>query len=347
MKICPSCQHQNENEAQFCTQCGYPLPSNGVSSETSAVSSSPVETQAPQPSTSNPYVPSEPPVPTEMPATYASQVPQQPAQEENRGILIAAIAGASVLTIAAIGAATFFATRPSEPDIADTPVATETDSPNPVETSPSPSPKPSPSPSAEASTLDTSKDLTQAESDVWKIVSPSGLNCRSGPGTDNAVVKTFPRNQEVVLNTRYDSPIKTDAKGKPWLAVGQPGVDCFVRANTALIAAVPGKTPPMGGTVSRDNCPGDTHQTYFAETKGFYLNLCEAKEEPGRFYYVGTAKNGSGDITLPIETADANGYTAKNKDTLYRLDLENQRLLVTQGEKTIFNQKFVNSGAVQ
>jgi len=353
--ICPSCQHPNENTASFCNQCGYPL---AVSAPSGTDPSSPAGEAARSDIPSDPSLDA-----TQDHAPIQPQTPQSSSQISQplagpsitggrQGLPIAVIAGTSaVVAVVGIGMLSFFLTRPPQQQATDSPQETSSPITNPsitpttsvtpedTPTATSRSVLPPPSPRAD---LATNKDITVANYKVWRVIDADGLNCRSGPGSSNPVQKTFPQGQELAINAKYDNPIHSDAGGKPWLAIGQPGLDCFVRANESLIAAVPNRATPESNIVSKENCPSDTTFTFFAETKGFYINICESGVS-NDLYYVGSAKNGSGNITLKIDEFDEYGYYASNGRVKYFLDLVDRKLVVTQADKTLLNENFINS----
>ena len=359
MITCPSCQHQNETGASFCNQCGYPLQVSDAA--TGADPSSPINPSPPLPS--NQFNPSNQASGTSPQGDVPDErqpLPGSPPLIQNqggsispghRGMPIAIVAIAGAVVVAAIVVVAVFLTRSPQPKVAESPTSEPSASPA---TSPSISPNaspgsrvalPPPSPSP-VSALAETQDIKAANFKVWRVVDDGGLNCRSGPGVSNKVQKTFAQGKELSINAKYEDPLQYDPDGKPWLAVGQPGLDCFVRANESLIAAVPNRATSDSQSVSKDNCPGDTLYTFFAETKGFYINLCEAVDGSD-LYYVGNAKNGSGEILLPIDDFDENGYYASNGNVKYFLDLLNDKLVVTQAGKTLLEEGFITSAVVQ
>ena len=374
MITCPSCQHQNESDASFCNQCGYPLqasnatkaespapanPSQSFASDlvrpfeqtsTQSPGDIPVESQINQTSTQSPGD-----IPVESQIVQGVSIPSN--RQGGMPVAILAIAGVSAVAVIVAGALFLNRLTQPEPEVAESPISEgSAGSPTLSAGSPTPSPSGDPSvaptsrvvlpPPSSASALAENQDLKTANSKVWRVIDDGGLNCRSGPGVDNAVKKTFPPGKELPVNAKYDNPIQYDPKGKPWLAVGQPGLDCFVRANESLIVAVPNRAASNSDTVSKDNCPGDTLYTFFAETKGFYINLCEAVDESD-LYYVGSAKNGSGEIVLKIDDFDENGYYASNGNVKYFLDLLNDKLVVTQSGKTLLDEGFITSAVIE
>lgn len=86
----------------------------------------------------------------------------------------------------------------------------------------------------------------------------------------------------------------------------------------------------------RDECPEDNpHEFVYAETHNFDIFICG-----GDFphVYVGRAKNGSSEITLPlVRTRNSNSFVALNEDypDIYRYVLTPAHLLVIKNGRTI------------
>lgn len=79
----------------------------------------------------------------------------------------------------------------------------------------------------------------------WTVVDrdPNGLNCRSGPGTNYAVVVVQPQGQTLYLASEHfgGGPpyINLDERELPWLKVdGGYESYCFVRANSWFIQPI-------------------------------------------------------------------------------------------------------------
>jgi hypothetical protein len=80
----------------------------------------------------------------------------------------------------------------------------------------------------------------------WRVITPSGLNCRSGAGTEFAIVKTFKMNDVVYPKTsegreQHNNPTELDKRGLPWFRLQTPRRDepenyCLIRANSRYIA---------------------------------------------------------------------------------------------------------------
>ncbi|MBR8835652.1 MAG: hypothetical protein DSM106950_16970 [Stigonema ocellatum SAG 48.90 = DSM 106950] len=102
----------------------------------------------------------------------------------------------------------------------------------------------------------------------------------------------------------------------------------------APLGAKPATAMPIG-----NECPeGNSREFVHAETRDFDIYIC------GRNFpkvYVGVAKNGDGDITLPlVETSRRNTFVALNHNypDTYRYVLTPDHLTVTKNGRTIVNQ---------
>lgn len=293
MQNCPQCGHPNEDTARFCTQCGTGFVIDDSS-------------HAPPPHT----------------AAYASPPVVPPATGTNWPLVVA-IAGVCVVTSTSIVA---FALLRDPAPVATTP---EAPTPTPTETTPTPTEaKSTPTPAPTAPAQPTQPDVTEVNAEVWKIVDPQGLNCRAGAGSNHEVVTVLRPGKEVLVDANYENPLVYDAKGDPWLAVVQPGVDCLVRANTAYLKPLPGKTQPEDRADSEGLCPSQSLIAAYFESENFDVFICSdaVTREPN--FYVGSAKNGSGNITLPISRITAEGYFARNGDVVYHVDPVNRVLTV-------------------
>ncbi len=85
-----------------------------------------------------------------------------------------------------------------------------------------------------------------------------------------------------------------------------------------------------------------TKATIAAETKGFYLNICQRKDGNKNLYYVGSAKRGNGYIFLPLSRSKNGFYSAVNKNYKYTLDLNTKSLRVHKGGKLILQETVYN-----
>lgn len=80
----------------------------------------------------------------------------------------------------------------------------------------------------------------------WRVITPSGLNCRSDAGVKFGVTKvlTFEKTFQVQTSEgrdQHNNPTKLDSQGLPWFKVAKSSqgvVECFVRANSRYIAPV-------------------------------------------------------------------------------------------------------------
>ncbi|WP_206756138.1 hypothetical protein, partial [Trichocoleus sp. FACHB-591] len=80
----------------------------------------------------------------------------------------------------------------------------------------------------------------------WRVITSSGLNCRSDAGTQFRVVKTLAFRSPFNVQTgegrdQHNNPTKLDSRGLPWFKVAkssQGAVQCFVRANSRYIEPV-------------------------------------------------------------------------------------------------------------
>ena len=80
----------------------------------------------------------------------------------------------------------------------------------------------------------------------WRVITPSGLNCRSNAGTEFNVVKALIFGKPFQVKTsegrdQHNNPTKLDSRGLPWFMVIGPSrgkVECFVRANSRYIEPI-------------------------------------------------------------------------------------------------------------
>jgi hypothetical protein len=85
-----------------------------------------------------------------------------------------------------------------------------------------------------------------------------------------------------------------------------------------------------------DACPRNTYVLRYGETSNYNVWICAT--EGGTLYYVGQAKNPDrGGIVLPIRSYSGERYIAVNGNTRYTVTPS--RLLVTQGRRTILNER--------
>lgn len=80
----------------------------------------------------------------------------------------------------------------------------------------------------------------------WRVITSSGLNCRSNAGTEFGVVKVLAFGEPLQVQTskgrdQHNDPTELDGRGLPWLKVAESSqgvVKCFVRANSRYIEPV-------------------------------------------------------------------------------------------------------------
>ncbi|HLP91395.1 MAG TPA: hypothetical protein VK184_22785 [Nostocaceae cyanobacterium] len=87
-------------------------------------------------------------------------------------------------------------------------------------------------------------DYYDYNSRYWIVIDTTGLNCRSGPGSNYRIVQKFDNNDKLLAPTQSGEPlIRRDRRGKPWLAVSPNGyqyeTSCYVRANQSFIRPIP------------------------------------------------------------------------------------------------------------
>lgn len=79
----------------------------------------------------------------------------------------------------------------------------------------------------------------------WRVIAPSGLNCRSGAGTEFAIVKTFRMGDLISPKTsegrdQHNDPTELDKRGLPWFRLRSPrrndSENCLIRANSRYIS---------------------------------------------------------------------------------------------------------------
>ncbi len=83
----------------------------------------------------------------------------------------------------------------------------------------------------------------------WRVITSSGLNCRSNAGTEFDIVKVLTFGEPFQVKTsegrdQHNNPTKLDSRGLPWFMVTDSSrssrgkVKCFVRANNRYIEPV-------------------------------------------------------------------------------------------------------------
>jgi hypothetical protein len=79
----------------------------------------------------------------------------------------------------------------------------------------------------------------------WRVIAPSGLNCRAGAGTEFTIVKTFKMDDVIYPKTsegreQHNNPTELDKRGLPWLRLTSPrrsdAENCLIRANSRYIS---------------------------------------------------------------------------------------------------------------
>ena len=79
----------------------------------------------------------------------------------------------------------------------------------------------------------------------WRVIATSGLNCRSGAGTEFAIVKTFEMGDLVYPKTsegrdQHNNPTELDKRRLPWFRLRSPrrndSENCLIRANSRYIS---------------------------------------------------------------------------------------------------------------
>jgi hypothetical protein len=87
----------------------------------------------------------------------------------------------------------------------------------------------------------------------WRVITASGLNCRSDAGKEFDVVKVLTPSEPFQVKTsegrnQHNDPTKLDSRGLPWFMVTDPSraargkIECFVRANSRYIEPVVNET---------------------------------------------------------------------------------------------------------
>ena len=80
----------------------------------------------------------------------------------------------------------------------------------------------------------------------WRVITSSGLNCRSKAGTEFGVVKVLTFREPFQVQTskgrdQHNNPTELDGRGLPWFKVAKSSqgvVKCFVRANSRYIEPI-------------------------------------------------------------------------------------------------------------
>lgn len=107
---------------------------------------------------------------------------------------------------------------------------------------------------------------------------------------------------------------------------------------TQTIADNPSEPLTDNVVSTSSNCQEADRTFVTAETNNFFLFIC-GKNKPT--YYIGTAKNNSGSIRLPISSASTKKYTIKNGTAAYTLTPQN--LTITQNGRIIQTDPILSS----
>ncbi len=111
-----------------------------------------------------------------------------------------------------------------------------------------------------------------------------------------------------------------------------------IESPTQTIADNPSEPLTDNVVNTSSNCQ-EADQTFVtAETNNFFLFIC-GKNKPT--YYIGTAKNNSGSIRLPISSTGTKKYTVKNGNASYTLTPQN--LTITQNGRVIQKDPILSS----
>jgi hypothetical protein len=87
---------------------------------------------------------------------------------------------------------------------------------------------------------------------------------------------------------------------------------------------------PPRPILASENCPEGDRSFVTAETKNFLIYICGNNQLTN---YLGIAKNGNGNISLPLSGSQRDRFTVKNNNITYILTL--QYLTITENGKTI------------
>jgi LCCL domain len=111
-----------------------------------------------------------------------------------------------------------------------------------------------------------------------------------------------------------------------------------IESPTQTIADIPSEPPTDNVANTSSNCQEADRTFVTAETNNFFLFIC-GKNKPT--YYIGTAKNNSGSIRLPISSTGTKKYTIKNGNASYTLTPQN--LTITQNGRVIQKDPILSS----
>jgi LCCL domain len=111
-----------------------------------------------------------------------------------------------------------------------------------------------------------------------------------------------------------------------------------IESPNQTIADTPSEPSTDNVANTSSNCQEADRTFVTAETNNFFLFIC-GKNKPT--YYIGTAKNNSGSIRLPISSSSTKKYTIKNGNAAYTLTPQN--LTITQNGKVIQKDPILSS----
>jgi LCCL domain len=111
-----------------------------------------------------------------------------------------------------------------------------------------------------------------------------------------------------------------------------------IESPTQTIADIRSEPSTDNVANTSSNCQEADRTFVAAETNNFFLFIC-GKNKPT--YYIGTAKNNSGSIRLPISSTGTKKYTVKNGNASYTLTPQN--LTITQNGRVIQKDPILSS----
>jgi hypothetical protein len=151
----------------------------------------------------------------------------------------------------------------------------------------------------------------------------------------------------VLIRPRLVKYQGTNRNGVKSESVGESGSSfSFVSKGSTTSLNIPNQTiadtpsEPSTDNVANtsSNCQEADRTFVTAETNNFFLFIC-GKNKPT--YYIGTAKNNSGSIRLPISSSGTKKYTIKNGNAAYTLTPQN--LTITQNGRVIQKDPILSS----
>lgn len=106
-------------------------------------------------------------------------------------------------------------------------------------------------------------------------------------------------------------------------------------------------SPTSGGDrsflIAQANCPSRrsrVDRTF--ETPNYYISICSGDALNSLGYYIGSAKNGSSGITVPLTRRSGDRYIAANGNTLYAVTPDELR--VTRNGSIILSERILSAG---